>query len=537
MNYVSIGDLNLWSQCRRRWFARCLPQSGSRTPAIPDGMTGESSVREAARVAADGPTREHAELRDLWSPYNKAHTPTLESYVLVTDPQRISERSAATLRALEARTGFRNGVLEYDGLVVSIDVARYRPRLDAWDVFLYRAATGIRGAFYGEGAAITYVFDRRGIPIHAVHIVYLDKSFRSNGESGRPYRESNITGRARLGQQNIVRDVGRLQNALAGTYKVPVDYVCRQACELCSPTKNEPDQHDIRTLHRGAGLARELLSAGIRTMDDLRSAEVKLSARQQIQVESVGSDSRYADPAALAAFLESVVFPRFFLDFEAYAPAIPPFRNLAPYEHIPVVASLHVQRDAESPLEHGEFAAAPGLDNRVEMFAWLEEQLGNHGSIVVFGKGFESAMISQLAGVSGLIEAGERLIARLVDLLDPFNQFLVYDPRQLGKVSLKRVLPIYTDTGYESMTVRDGMHANLSYARLADSGSPSSIGSLAAGLADETLRRFDMLTPVATIAEISAYCAVDTVAMARLLAVLSQIVRSPARWTPVTDLN
>jgi hypothetical protein len=99
-------------------------------------------------------------------------------------------------------------------------------------------------------------------------------------------------------------------------------------------------------------------------------------------------------------------------------------------------------------LEAQSFVADPGCDQRREMYHWLCETVGEQGSIIVFSKNFETAMIRQLSRTAEDEAGADALVKRIVDLLDPFAEFWVYHPEQRGKVSLKRLLPVYTRTGH-----------------------------------------------------------------------------------------
>jgi hypothetical protein len=107
-------------------------------------------------------------------------------------------------------------------------------------------------------------------------------------------------------------------------------------------------------------------------------------------------------------------------------------------------------------------------------------------------------MIRQLARVANAPESGEVLIEKIEDLLEPFNQFVVYHPDQLGKVSMKRIVPIFTEESYDELEVQDGLEANVAYAELFFGRTPE------AGQSD-VLRRLE------------EYCRQDTSGMVRLV--------------------
>jgi len=540
MHYLSVGDLHLWSRCRRQWFHRCLGNGIRRAP-IPEGMTGESSLREGARAAASGRVADHGQVPDLWdeSIARPDADPTLDAYTLVNDSERLLRWWARTEAALAAGESFRSGVVLSEGLYFVIDAGRYRERLETWEFYLYRAATGIRGSYRTEGGALALILQELQVPAMSLHLCYLNKRFRLGANEEPLFLESNIAARSFKIRDHLRRDRESIQAALNGTYTVPEEYLCRHGCSLCVPVGSDERVYDVTTLHKGAQLGRDLRKNGIDDIRELPVEGIRLTKKQRIQIEAVQRGARYTDTPQLNAFLQTLRYPLFLLAFEAYAPSIPSFEGLGPYEHVPVIVSLHRRRNRDAPTEHDAFAASPGLDERARMFTWLQEKLGREGSIVVFGKGFETSMITQLAAVNGDVDGGAGIIERFVDLLTPFSEFFVYDPRQRGKVSLKRLLPVYTETGYEEEAVQDGMHANLSYGRHADArygaerrrDDPAS----AALAVDAALRNRGEAGSIATIDEIIAYCSIDTIALVRLLDRLGDYAGAGSTWTPVID--
>jgi hypothetical protein len=129
------------------------------------------------------------------------------------------------------------------------------------------------------------------------------------------------------------------------------------------------------------------------------------------------------------------------MDFETVNPAIPRFRGMHPFDHIPFQWSVHVQREPGAEPEHFDFLALNANDPRSNFAASLCDVLGRSGNIVVYNMVFESGRLSELAG--WLPEFAERIKnvqSRLWDLL-PFVRKFVYHPAFAGSYSLKAVLP------------------------------------------------------------------------------------------------
>ena len=336
-----------------------------------------------------------------------------------------------------------------------------------------------------------------------------------------------------------------MSKAARANWALDSAYRCDQRCELCEPrARHGLHRHDPLTLHKGGALGRELVAAGVTDLRDAAVDGARLNGRQRIQVKSVREERVQVDVYRLTTFLASLEYPYHYLDFEAFAPALPPFDGLSAYGHTPVVASIHTQSRPDKEPIASSFVAEPGRDQRREMYRWLHETVGDQGSIIVFSKNFETAMINQLARADDDKTGGDALVGRIVDLLEPFSEFWVYHPDQRGKVSLKRLLPVFTDqAGYAEATIKDGMHANLGYMRLHDravaAADPQRVERCAqsAAAAEGVNAVLDTVGPtpsayLPSTEEILRYCAVDTVAMHYLVKELMHLCTGAEHAVP-----
>ncbi len=535
---ASPADLLLWTRCRRQWVHHCLDGT-RRWPALPREMTGEANLRETARVITIGvdPLIDGGDGAQNPSQIvlNDADGPPVAAAIhVVLDDARARGWHDATVAALETHRRVVHGLLVAKGQAVLLDAIEWHPRLEGWRVTLFRPGTGLRGVYGVEAAAVAWVFRELALPLAELAVSYLEKGFRRDGEEDGPalFRDSNLLRRAEKRVRTLDGEIAALGAALAGA-PVADGYRCSQGCRLCVPRDAvaEDERFSVFTLHKGAQLARQLAGEGITDLRDVDAAARRISGKQRIQIEAVLSGNTYVDPAKLEAFLSGLVYPLFYLDFEAYAESVPPYGGLAPYEHLPVLESVHRQMEPAGEVLHTTFVATPGVDERVRFFEWLQGAVGASGSIVVFSKGFESAMVRQMAARAGDIGAGDRLVTRMVDLLAPFSDFAVYHPDQRGKVSLKRVLPAFTEAHYDDSPLQDGMHANLAYTRHADEAIAErrDVDGRAAAAAEAVSHAIDRAgrTPAATqvsVDDIVTYCGVDTMAMVHLVTRLRELL-------------
>jgi hypothetical protein len=526
-------------------------------------MTGEAQLRETARVIADAFYHRRSDAEDILGgvtdlPGELRKAPAVAALpVAVLEAGYVEAWAEATLRAIREKRSFRHGILVDRSVVALIDYGSYHEKVEGWEIALVRPATGVRGIYYSEASIVSTAAGANEIALAGIHLYYLAKKATSaatdeeNGGGGigehpfaprgssEVYVESNLLKRAGKGVDRVRREVTALVETVEGGGEVEPEYRCSVGCSLCVPRgTNGPDRYSPLSLHKGGDLAREIIASGITDLRDGALPLKKLTKKQRIQVETVRSASLHLDNPGVRRFLRRLEFPLYFLDFEAFAPALPPFPGLAPYEHTPVLVSVHRQLHAGTEPEEFIHACPPGTDGRSDLFHWIRELVGETGTIVVFSRPFETAMVRQLGKIAEDTATAERLIHRMVDLLEPFSEFLVYHPDQRGKVSLKRVLPVFTDhAGYGESAVKDGMHANLGSIRLHDraviaaGGPPREVAAaVAAEEATGIIERFGPAgaTPLPGVEDIGAYCAVDTIAMYHLVERLRELCEDPA---------
>jgi hypothetical protein len=545
MRLLTTADLQLWDRCRRQWMQACLlkqktTENGQGPDPVPQDMIGLVSIREYARVAAVARNLLASDCEDLTPEEARTQAVPAPAWILRTgrNTHGIHAWNLRTREALSAGTSFINGALSADGFVAGVDCGRFHRRMNSWDFLLFRPATGVRGAFEEEAAVLLGLCRAAGVAVNEIRIIYLEKSARHPGDHDgagvseehwkRLFRESNVTGRAGRAWESVRKRMDSLRAVASGESELPREYRCGRNCRFCGSEhdKRVAKPFDVLTLHKGRHVGRELVSQGVFDIRDIDLETRSFTERQRIQVQAVRSGRPHVDRDRLSRFLAELEWPLAFLDFEAYSQSIPPAEFLAPYEHIPVVASVHRQERPGGDAVGTVFVADPGHDQRQEMFTWLCSTVAGAGTVVVYSLPFESAMVRQLARCSGEETKGEELVRRMVDLLKPFNEFMVYHPDQCGKVSLKRVLPIYTVSDYDSVSVRDGLDANLSYTRLADrfvAAFDETVMGAGARAAEEATVYLATDEP-ASLEEISRYCAQDTLALVELV---NQLPRLP----------
>lgn len=285
---------------------------------------------------------------------------------------------------------------------------------------------------------------------------------------------------------------------------VPGDQ-CRTpfACDFfnyCSPPETDVE-FPVEILPYGKKMAEQLRAEGYR---DLREVPVeKLSNPKHIRVHRVSSTGIAELDAEATEAVHNLAYPRYYLDFETIAFAVPIWAGTSPYKQVPFQWSCHVEQ-ADGSLTHHEFLDTTGNDPRRGFAESLIKAVSTDGPIIVYNAPFEGSRMKELA--EAMPDLAPQLLAavdRLFDLL-PLARNHYYHPAMKGSWSIKAVLPtIAPELDYSNLTVAHGGMAQDAYLDL--------IGTELSGADKVELRK-----------ALLAYCEQDTLAMTKINAVFSR---------------
>ena len=167
--------------------------------------------------------------------------------------------------------------------------------------------------------------------------------------------------------------------------------------------------------------------------------------------------------AAAGRFVATLEYPRYYLDFETVAPAVPVWPDTRPYEALPFQWSCHYESQ-EGQLRHAEFLDLTG-DPPMRRFAEsMIRVLGESGPILVYSS-YEKRIIGDcIERFPDLEDSLSAIVDRLVDLLAVAKENY-YHPDMRGSWSIKAVLPtIAPDLDYTNLDgIQDGTAAAEGY--------------------------------------------------------------------------
>ena len=216
----------------------------------------------------------------------------------------------------------------------------------------------------------------------------------------------------------------------------------------------------------------------------------------------------HIDKENISGFLNDLNYPLYFLDFETIASAVPIYDGSRPYQQLVFQYSLHIQQEKGGELKHLEYLAEAGPDNdpRKGFVEQLIKDCGTVGDILVYNISFEKGKLNDLITLYPTHETEiTDIIARLKDLMIPFQKKWYYTPEMKGRYTIKNVLPaLVPELFYQDLEISEGGTASNIFYQMVTGEFQGDI--------EQT--RKDLLE----------YCKLDTYAMVKILERLYQVL-------------
>ena len=235
--------------------------------------------------------------------------------------------------------------------------------------------------------------------------------------------------------------------------------------------------HDLNRIGNSKKLLGELLNEGILKIDDVPEEMVKPKKAKKgeadkkpiklNQVRVYKTKEPIIDIEAIKMELNSLKFPLYFLDYETYPTAIPPFSGYHPYQHIVFQYSLHILKSKDAELEHKECLVLEG-DPAEKIVASLRENIGDTGSVISWYKSFENSRNKELAGlVPEQAEFLHSVVERTYDLMDIVDKQYYVHHGFKGSSSIKKIQPVIAPNfSYKDLEVQNGTMAIEAYRQI-----------------------------------------------------------------------
>ena len=362
------------------------------------------------------------------------------------------------------------------------------------------------------------VVEECGVLLNQKYLVRLNRAYVRNGELDfTPSKlfivEDKTEAIDRL-KPTAVNEMEQAQEYLSSV-KIPADpcpcyYKGRSshctAFSFINPSVPAYSVHDLNRIGNSKRYLKELLDEGILEIgnvpidDRLRPKETTGTAkpskpRKLNQILVHKSQEPLIDLEAIKAELDTLIFPLYFLDYETYPTAIPPYSGYHPYQQIVFQYSLHVLQDKNSKPVPFECLILDGEPSE-RIAKSLREHMGDTGTVVSWFKTFENSRNRELANfLPAYKDFFLGIIARTYDLMDIVEGQHYVHPGFEGRASIKKVLPVLAPhLSYKTLGVQSGTDAIEAYRQITK-------GKLIGDMAKE--KESQMLE----------YCKLDTYAM------------------------
>ncbi len=426
--------------------------------------------------------------------------------VLVEEPPWEHAEAVARTAALMADRSVAaifEAAFVHSGVRVRVDVLERRSR-GYWAMCEVKSSGEVKDHHYDDVAVQLHVLRGAGVRLSAVDILHVNKAYvRGHNSVSWPKFFSRVDVKAEAKKRlDGIETRLRKQRACLARAKAPKiepESHCHTpvSCEHWeSCTASKPSDWVFYMPNFRSARREELRALGIESISAIPD-DFRLSPRQTVIREATRNGALHVSPD-LSLRLSGFGPPAFYLDFEAFLPAVPLYHGTRPYQTIPFQWSLH-HVDANGVVSHREFLADAGPDPRRQFAETLVAALkGSKLPIVVYSS-YEQTRLAELAThFRDLKQPLRGIIRRLADLL-PVVRSAIYHPNFDFSSSIKTAAPaLCPDVTYDDLDdIADGGAASTAFWLMANG-------------------RVDAATSTRLRKSLLAYCQRDTWAMVRL---------------------
>lgn len=399
---------------------------------------------------------------------------------------------------------------QYDDILVMVDILHIDK--NGWELYEVKSSTGVKLVHENDVAVQYYVLNGSGMKLKKASLAHINNQYIRKGDIDirQLFNIEDLTKTAKVKQNFVKEELEKMRKALKnGKPRIDIGPHCSDPydCDFqehCWKHVPEPSVFNISRL--GAEKKWALYDEGILKFKDIPD-DYPLNANQTIQVNAELTGKDFIDKEAIEEFWNTLHYPLYFLDFETFNPAVPPFNGIRPYQKIPFQYSLHYQKKKGGKVYHKEFLAKEGTDPRKALAQGLVESIPENSCVLAYNAGFEKGVIRELAEVFPKMK--KRLMAihdSIEDLIIPFRSKAYYKKEMNGSASLKYVLPaLIPELSYDEIEISDGGQASSTYATL----------HLVEDKKERSKIRKDLIE----------YCKLDTLAMVKILEKLVELIK------------
>ncbi|MEE8328970.1 MAG: DUF2779 domain-containing protein [Thermodesulfovibrionia bacterium] len=423
------------------------------------------------------------------------------------DKGSLSKQLALTKSEIKKRTKtLYEASFLHDNVFVKVDIVHKDKR--GWALYEVKSSTGERDVYLDDVAVQYYVLKGTGLPVSKAFIVHINNKYVRKGkiEIKKLFKILDVTKRVEAKQDFIKGELAKQKKMLKGDIpQIDIGKYCSQPyeCDFQGHCWQHIPENSIFDL-RGRGVNKfDLYKQGIVHLKNIPLDS--LNHHQGIQAHATLKKKILVDKGEIKKFIDSLWYPLYFLDFETFDCAIPPYDGLRPYQKVPFQYSLDYLEKKGGKIGHHEYLAPPNTDPRKEIIARLIKEIPQDACVLAYNMSFEKGVLKQLAEwFPEYMGKTDRIISNIRDLAAPFKSKDYYHYKMNGSFSIKKVLPILVpELSYDDMEICEGGMVSEAYMTMCQSADPSEVEQIRKGLQE--------------------YCRLDTLGMVKIVKKLEKV--------------
>lgn len=327
------------------------------------------------------------------------------------------------------------------------------------EIYEVKSSTKIKDIYLDDVAYQYFVLSNLGLNVKKAAIVYINKEYVRGKELdiNQVFNIEDVTDVAMQKQDEVRENIGMINNFMEehnkdnepekdiGVYCLD-PYDC-DFWDYCTRDLPKPNVFDIKGGMKKTKKFDKYYEGKI-SFKDLENENLNAKYLEQIDF-TLNDREPKIETEAITDLLDSLKYPLYFIDYEAFQCAIPEYEGTKPYQQIPFQYSLHIIPQEGAPLEHKEYLGEVDDENIIRNFAEsMISDLPEDGSVIVYNKTFEESLVNKKITemYPDLKDEIERINGNIVDIMVPFSKRNYYTKEMEGSYSIKKVLPaLYPD--------------------------------------------------------------------------------------------
>ena len=337
----------------------------------------------------------------------------------------------------------------HEGLYCAVDILKKEQ--GGWAIYEVKSSTQNDSPVYMADIAYQkYVLEHCGVTVMGTYLVCLNNEYIFNGTLNvqELFKITDVSEEIISEEEQITENLILAEQILDSEEEPDIDlsencnspYPCA-FWQYCSKHIPKPSVFDLYRMQFKKKI--EYYRDGLISYEALSQSKQIKNAKQLRQIAFALADKgTYVEKENIQAFLDTLSYPIYFLDFETMQPVIPQYVGTKPYQQIPFQYSLHYIEEEGGELKHKEFLAESGVDPRRALAEQLCADIPMNVCVTAYNKSFECSRIKELAeNFPDLADHLLNIEANIKDLLVPFQSGYYYNRAMGGSFSIKSVLP------------------------------------------------------------------------------------------------